>query len=741
MFRGFRTKALAMVLERRFPELDDRLITAVEAAEGLATTNSPVTSAMLQKTLNDVAQVTRRLDLGSVFDSQPLRRATMIAVGLVASVLGLMVVDSAAMERWVAGYLELRDGYWPRETELVVKVVVQPGDELRDFVDHRYRHPKGGDLSLLIEVPKGKKLPERIRLDSRMGRGMTQVWLTPSADEVFRHTFAGLIEDARLWVSGGDFTHARPYQIEVVAPPEVTQVTLYSLYPDYTGLNRRGSTGVERTPNELKGAQISLPIQTDFVMEIGTNKPLQHARIEGDAGNDRWEISLGTDSAGVTSAMILLKSQDGKPQVQLPIPSTSNSGVVWSKGSSAFSVPFILSADAVSSLPQMLRSSLTSGAPIVLPIPLPPDGLIRITLEDVDQIVSPTPTRFTINGIVDQPPIVETKLKGIGASITRKARIPMTGTIIDDYGVVAAEFNYKVDDAAEWQQRSFAVSPREGVREFTLQRAENEAYERFDVLPLDLSIKQRLTVAVSALDGCTVPVPTPGDSSKEPVSAAHRSSGLKFVFTIIPEEELLSMLYGRELNLRKRVEQIISESKSALKELQTQHEKLIESRQQAGNEDSSKSNSARLSTVADRSLHGVRKNAVETAGVESAFAEIREELINNAADTPAMLERLEKKILARLNVINTKNFPSLDGVLGLFRLALEKDADPTSSLERSIDEMTSLIEKLEEVLSEMAEMARFDAVLEDLKKIIKVEQELFEETKRKRKEKAIQALQ
>lgn len=131
LFRSFRTKALALVLERRFPELDDRLVTAVEAAEGLAETDSPVTAAMLQKTLTDVAQVTKRLDLGSVFDSQPLRRAAMIAVGLVCSVLGLSVVDSAAMERWVAGYLELREAYWPRETELAVKVVVQPGDQLR----------------------------------------------------------------------------------------------------------------------------------------------------------------------------------------------------------------------------------------------------------------------------------------------------------------------------------------------------------------------------------------------------------------------------------------------------------------------------------------------------------------------------------------------------------------------------------------------------------------------------------
>ena len=56
------------------------------------------------------------------------------------------------MERWVAGYLGLREGYWPRETELIVKVIVQPGDRVREFTDGHYKHPKGSDLSLQIDL-------------------------------------------------------------------------------------------------------------------------------------------------------------------------------------------------------------------------------------------------------------------------------------------------------------------------------------------------------------------------------------------------------------------------------------------------------------------------------------------------------------------------------------------------------------------------------------------------------------
>lgn len=746
LLRGLRTKSLALVLERRFPELDDRLITAVDAAEGLVDAKSPVTSAMLQRTLADVAQAVKRLDLNSVFDARPLRRAAIVAVALIASILGLMVVDSAAMERWIAGYIGLRDGYWPRETELTVQVVVQPGDQIRDFIDGRYRHPKGGDLTLSIQVPKGKTPPQRIRLDSRMGRGLTQIYLTPTADQVFRHTFVGLIEDLRLWVSGGDYTHVRPYFVEVVPPPEVKRVVLNSLFPEYTGLNLRTDAGIQRTPAELKGSQISLPMQTDFVIDVAANKLLRNARFEGDAGNERWEMELTSDDSGASSAKILLKSQDGKPQIQATLPSSipwmTNQGTA--PGQTTISIPFFLAPNGAVQLPELVRAAADSGKPLTLPIPLPPDSLLRITLEDADRITSPVPTRFTINAIVDQPPLVETRLKGIGTSITRKARIPIAGTIIDDYGVASARFEFRVDDASDWQPRPFAVDPQGTPREFTLKRAENEVFERFDVLPLDLAMKQRLTLTIAATDACTVAAISAGGTGSP--STAHHAQGVKYVFTIIPEEELLSMLYSRELGLRRRVEQIITETRTSLKDLQTQHEKLAEwlalkAANTSPDDERLKTISMGMNAAADRSLHGIRKNAVETAGVESSFVEIREELINNAADTPTMLERLDEKILAPLAKINSRSFPSVDGALGLFKLSLDKNANPQSPLETSIDETGVLIQQLEQVLNEMAELARFDAVLEDLKKMIKSELDLQEETKRKRKEKAIKALE
>ena len=766
LLRSLRAKALALVLERRFPELDDRLITAVEVADGLPASDSPITTAMLRQTIIDATRTVGTLDLGGVFDKRPIRRAILIASVLAASILGLAVTNSAAMERWIAGYLNLRDGYWPRETELVVRVVTQPGDRLREFAEGRYKHAKGTDLTLQVEVPQGKTTPSQVRLDARLanGRGTVRVILTRLGDQPFRHTLPGLLDDAELWVTGGDFTNASPYRVQVVQPPDVGQITLHCLFPEYTGLNQRSAGQVVRTKQTVNGAQTSLPLATDFILDIAANKPLQHVRIEGDAGTERWEIELRAPGSTASSpgnpvAVIGLKSQEGRPEIRVPWPEAMTQAI-WTSNRDVVALPFVLAPDGASRLPDLLRNAAESKQPLTFPLPMPADSMIRIVLEDADGIASVTPARFTINGIIDQPPTVVPVLRGIGSSITRKARIPIAGTVSDDYGVVSARFEYRIDDSQAWLPRSFQSPPQHSVREFTLRRSEKEPFERFDVLPLDLSIGRRLTLVVSAIDACTVVEPkkvvpqvktaagiaideAQTDAASE--LPAHRAFGLKYVFTIVTEEELLSMLYAREINIRKRFEQIIAELKQARQELKVQREKADEAAKL-------KRNAARpdaealtvlnqgLASSADRSQHAIRKNAVETAGVETAFADIREELVNNAADTAQLLERLDDRIIAPLRKINETNFPAADAALGLFKLALDKSADPTGPMDEAADMLDSMIQSMEQILSEMRELAKFQEVVEQLKANIKAQQELLEETKRKRKENAIKGL-
>src|SRR6185369_12140542 len=85
LFRDLHTRALALVLERRFPKLNDRLITTVELAA--SNRSDPLlTTSMLRRTADEAAQLARSLHLSEVFNTRPLLRSTLAAGCLFASI-------------------------------------------------------------------------------------------------------------------------------------------------------------------------------------------------------------------------------------------------------------------------------------------------------------------------------------------------------------------------------------------------------------------------------------------------------------------------------------------------------------------------------------------------------------------------------------------------------------------------------------------------------------------------------
>lgn len=729
-FRAFgkvRRRALALLLERRFPELGDRLITAVEASEQAWTPKSPLEEAMLARTVTQAASTVERLDLSSVFDARPIRRAIISAVVLVASVLGLAVVNTAAMERWIDGYWRLSPHYWPRNTELVVRVLSLPGDQLRDFVDGKYRHPRGGDLQLVIETAAGKVAPERVQLDYRLrGGSWKRTYLSTSGDQPFQHMFPALLDEVELWVSGGDFASPRPWHIEVVDPPRLDQVSLAVRYPTYTGLNEIAGDEAARTVLPMLGSQITLPIGTDVQFTGAANKPLSAIRIEVDGGSERfeWTVSRATATADATAEFVV-RARDEFPQRQVQIP--ANIAANWlSADGTSFTLPFVLQTEGSTALRAVLSEAVESQAALPTVFPWPADAALRIHLTDVDGIVSPEPLRLTINGQVDQPPVIEVELTGISSSITRQARIPVAGVVRDEYGVALARFDYQVDTAADWQPRDFDQPVTATVPAMTLARSDNEPYQRFDVLPLDLSLKQKLTLTVFAADGDTLNGPNTQRSQK-------------FVFTIVSVEELLSLLYAKELNLRKRFEQILTELKGLQQDLSLHRERATGLSAATG--DAQRETELALIACAERSLHAIRKNAAEMLSIEQSFREIRDEMVNNAAETPQNMDRLEAKILGPLQLANGEGFPAVDAALGLFSLANQKGQDRVPVLNRSEMELATLISGLERVLLEMRKLETFHEAIELLKAIMSDHDGLSEDTKTKRKQKALEALE
>jgi len=718
VFRSFRTKSLALILEKRFPELNDRLVTAVESS-GQAESHTALTSAMLERTMLDAVSMLKQVDVGVVFDQRPLRRVMTVASVLLVSLIAFATMCPQAFARWRAGYLGLEETYWPRDVELIATVLAEPGDRVKLFVDGEYKHPRGGDLVLLFDVPAGKKVPERVELQYKLGggRGYGRATCFAAGERRFKHAIDDLLDDADFWVTAGDFTNRQAYRVRVVDPPRIDVLTAESLFPEHTKrqkLDDESGTPVRETVS-VQGTQMSLPIETDFLLRAKTNKPLVRARLQFGP----HELTLSP-----TQASLKTPSADGQAMQVEPI-SADRAAKYFDAAGREFVVPFVLSELATPAARERFEKLDT---PFGKPIVMPPDVALKIFLEDTDEIIGAEPAKITIHGIADNPPTIAAELKGIGTSVTRKAEIPVAGIIADDYGLKDVRFEFLIDEKEPWEVRSLSKSPSGEPREFKLQADADDPTERLEILKMDLAVGQKLTLTVVAEDA-------------DNLNGPHVSRSQKFTFKIVSNEELLSLLYQRELNLRRRFEQIISEVKQTRADLILHRSKADGAAKLSAEE---KANATEVSTavVASvvRSLHAIRKNATETISVEESFQDIREELINNAVHTPQMLERIDEKIVKPLHALNTGDYPSVDESLGALKLLLDDGRDPLPGLDESIAQIGVMLDQMDTILKEMQRLETFQEAIELLKSIIDQQQQLEERTKSERKKRRIQEL-
>lgn len=742
--REFRDAALALVLERRFPQLNDRLITAVESAEA-GDAPSSLTAALLRQTADEAAAVSQTLPLKEVFDLRPLVRAAGLALGLALSIAAFGFASGEVFSTWFRRNVLLADEYYRRDTDISVAVLAEPGERVVEFRDRVYKHPRGGDLVLLATVVPGMVVPESVKLKYRnveqFGGGSDS--MTKIGQRAFRQRLPGLHDSIRLWLSGGDYATRDAYFVQIVDPPQIDKIVLQCMYPAYTGLNALDEySGLPaRQSVAVLGTQVSLPAGTDLVLHAATNKPLVSARIQ----TDLWEIRATRETTTLTFAA----AGDAPPQ---PVSLPTDAPLLATDGR-GFRLPLLL---------MHARGAATheqgEGLP-ALPLRLPAESTLRMILHDEDDVVSSDPVRLTISAIADEPPRIETRLKGIGASVTRQATIPVVGEIqdatdgtirygvTDDYGIVDAGFEYRVASAAPsssgepadvapagepaWRRAHFASQP-EGRTQFPVE-------ERFALRPLDLTVGSRLMLRVAAADG-------------DNLTGPHVATGTTFTFQVVTDDELLSQIAIKELNIRRRFEQILEEVQNTRKDLLLARTRLEESRAAAGSAERSTNDAERqrqassaLSagvTSVERAIAGVRKNANETQSIEEEFRDIREELENNAiADARPMLERLENGIIRPLHSINTVDYNAVDDALVALLPALEQQPVALSSFGQPVEQLNVTIEHLEAVLAQMLRLETVNEAMQMLRDIIKAQEELQERTRQKRKKNLIEGLQ
>ncbi len=281
---------LALFVERHFPELNDRLISAIQLTrepvavpqEGAFSYNSPELVAAL---VADAEQATSQIDFRRVIIGKHVGK-----ISLWAAII-LLVLGGAAIARpdYAKIYVSRVFGgstKWPQRT--LLKVL--------DFTDNRKVWPRGEDLTVAVEY-EGRE-PSKVMLEYKFQTGEKgRERMSPLAGKRFQFTFTRVTGPFEFFIEGGDDVTAT-YTVDTVTPPSLDTVKLFYEYPTYM---RMANTPADRP--ETSGNVIA-PLGTKVRFEALSNEDLKSATL-----------AVGFKGKETVTDLAVGKTAEGKPRL------------------------------------------------------------------------------------------------------------------------------------------------------------------------------------------------------------------------------------------------------------------------------------------------------------------------------------------------------------------------------------------------------------------------------------------
>lgn len=645
-FVRFRDSSLALLIERKFSEFDESLITSIEAGEK-PELDPTVDPDMLEQTRLRAETNIARIELNRVFNFRPLLVAAASALILFVSVVAFFFVNQDAFRIASQRLYLLADTPWPRQhsinvvgirvkRENPVKGVDQIG-KIIEFDSDVVRVARGSSITLFVRAEidskddPDRKVPRSCVLkywndSGQKGRQVLKKIGSPNNGfqlfSIDTAPFQNILTGVHFEVRGGDH-RVGPMEIVVVDEPAVEAMELHCTFPNYmvdVESNRWTPRVLDRWTNGMQ-----LPQGTKVKVEIRANKPLQ-------------EI-YAYDVNNIEADMVRISPRDGNG-FEFVVPSLSN----------AVNMEFIL--------------------------------------HDEDGIVAEQPHRLVIGTIEDQVPRVSASLYGIGSSITPDATIPLQGNIKDDY-----------DIAKSWiELRTPVTDPIEQFFELKSQRSLDVAVDFRDRqrdpdngFRLPTEPGSQVQLVVRSQDHC--------DLKNQP----NIGSGDVYDLDVVTPDRLLRILEQLEVGQRRRLEQVFQELTDARGYVvRTQQQtSLGEGASEPGDSipsdvldpgqskkndelDQLKTHETQL-LFAQRAVLQAQKSSQELAGITREFHGIRLQLVNNRVDSEDRKQQLQSQVIQPLIKIS--------GV-DLSRDGFDQSVEPNQNAEPRNSSMLILENKL-----------------------------------------------
>ncbi|MDO4551239.1 MAG: hypothetical protein Q4C96_08325 [Planctomycetia bacterium] len=725
LFTPLYNHSLAIILERRFPQLNDALLTMLEHAETYKDllqeehissislneknedldpefSEQALREIMLQKTREELMAVLPTLKIQDVFNFNPLRKAIFLSLIAACSVVIFFVQAPEMADVYRKRIFQLSDIQYPRQTIL----------ELEGFKDGKIRIARGSDLEIRLRAgykkikmqentSSGKEL-RAVYLYSRNAEGIKnrvamvrEGRTTTEAGEMsdFHHTFRSVLVPMTLDIYAGD-TRIRNLQVEVVDSPILGNMMLEVEYPRYMSLEKRmlPATGI-----------ISLPAGTNVHVHATANKPLKEVEI------------------------IKMVEGENAPPIIFPLKKENATTFSWEIGR------FVQ------------------------------DTTFHFILKDQDGLTSRAPTRLSLVREEDQLPNVAVQPYGIGSAITVNAKLPVKGKIMDDHGIRNISFDFRVertlpDIHAESALKDNPQSPIDfsgtrpsykTIQDYTGNPTEisltGEAPAVLEVETLKLMLRDKLQISVVAedrydLDAEYASPPSSDNSPPTPgiKNTARLGRSQPVTLEVVTPERLRLLLEAREITLRQLYEAVYQEvldSRDSLQRIILSDWKKQTSEEEI-QEELPEHQQALQSYRVERVIQNDRKNLHEILGIAEGVENICMQMLNNRIDTPTWLERLQKGVQKPLEKIANDDFHQLELTLTQLRRAIDANqlAESQRLHQEALRKIDSIILEMDAILAKMTEMQDFTEMVEILREIIRAQEEVNEQTKKYHRE-------
>ncbi len=748
--------SMAILLERRFSEFDDSLLTAVELTARPTDAND-CNPAMLDATCRAAGAPLDRVRLGDVFDPRPLRAAMVAAVLLAATTGGFRWFAPEAFGVWLRRSVLMSDELWPRRTVLSVD----------GFSDGVARVARGADFTLIAKadttarhVPRSVRIDYRPegspRLDATMVReGQAEVGR--DRFQAYSYTFRGVLAPVELNLRGGDAS-IRSLRIEVVDAPTLVRLEAECRYPEY----------MARPPRTLPAAGVvPIPRGTQVTLHAEANKRLTQVQIvDGEeiqfvaALTQRFQEVLpalrrlagaarGSDMSEETADHVgFVAAELGQFHEEASLHFADNlsseavrdflDGIQTARDEllqiadgRADAGTLGLVDDRLQGLLEILGRLVNFTRFNYRLQPIDDTVSLELVLRDVDGIGSNQPIWIVLSAVDDQPPQAIVQLKGIGSAITPQARLPFQGAVQDDHGVDRVWLEYAIEGREPRQH------PLRQLEEIATQVVIDEAFE---VDPLRLEPGQKVLIVVKARDRY--------DLESEP----NVGSGDRWMLDVVTPEKLRAILEAREIVLRQRFETIVEDVeaiRSALAELSFDDESSkggtgpsegAEPGERDRLDTADRRRAVRLLRI-QRARQNGQKDTHETAGVADAFADIRQELVNNRIYTEELRIRIEQDIVAPLARLVEADFVQLDEQLARLETTHDDREQSPDLRDTALAQTDTILKTMREVLARMVELEDFNEAVQLLRSIIEEQEQLREAVRERRKAKLRQLLE